>query len=258
MLMKKETFKQRFIKRVFTRFHMFLILTGTALSGVLYSKILLLLGLEHMLIRFLIVLVLAYLSFFGLMRLWLAYLTGSNQDRVTGDGLLDAADLITEIPSDMKPGMTGGGGTSGGAGASGAWDPGPSVADAAAVDGITDTAESAGNAVETVGDAAGLAEEGGMVIIVLGFLLLALFGGSVYLIYEAPVIISEAAFELALAGGLIKRARAMDDPDWVGSVFRSTWPAFILTLIIALVAGWGLMTVCPEAAKVADVIHICM
>ena len=50
---------------------MALILLGTVLSGVIFSKILLAAGLHHVISRFVIVLVLAYVSFFILMKLWL-------------------------------------------------------------------------------------------------------------------------------------------------------------------------------------------
>ena len=46
--MKKHKFKRQFAKRVFTRFHMSPILLGTILSGVIFSKIPLIAGLDHM------------------------------------------------------------------------------------------------------------------------------------------------------------------------------------------------------------------
>jgi len=77
----------------------------------------------------------------------------------------------------------------------------------------------------------------------------AIFGGGIYLIYEAPAIISEAAFEIILATSLIKRSRKMDNPDWIGSVFRSTWPAFVFTLVLTLVLGFIITSYCPQASK---------
>ena len=68
--MKKHKFKRQFVKKVFTRFHMSLILLGIVLSGVIFSKILLIAGLDHMVIRFSIVLIFAYFVFFLLMRIW--------------------------------------------------------------------------------------------------------------------------------------------------------------------------------------------
>ena len=76
---------------------MALILLGTVLSGVIFSKMLLAAGLHHVISRFVIVLVLAYVSFFILMKLWLLYLTTSYRKSKIGENLLDAADAATDI-----------------------------------------------------------------------------------------------------------------------------------------------------------------
>ena len=71
---------------------------------------------------------------------------------------------------------------------------------------VTETASSVGDAAsEAAGEAvSGLTDEGGIILIPLVILLVVLFGGGIYLIYEAPVIISEAAFE---AGGYREKSR---------------------------------------------------
>ena len=230
---------------------MALILLGTVLSGVIFSKMLLAAGLHHVISRFVIVLVLAYVSFFILMKLWLLYLTTSYRKSKIGENLLDAADAATDIlefPSaDSLPHAAGHGGGFGGAGASGAWADAGVTPDLPGSDTVT---EAASSAVESVTEAAGEAltgttEEGGILLLPLIILLLVIFGGGIYLIYEAPVIMSEAAFELILATTLVKKAWAMDAPGWMGSVFRATWPAFALTLVITIIAGWALTAYCP-------------
>jgi hypothetical protein len=261
--MKKQKFKQRFIKNVFTRFHMSLILLGTILSGVIFSKILLIVGLQHMIIRFIIVLTFAYLSFFLFMKLWLHYLTTPYRKNRQDGSLLDAVDVISSVPDFSSTGgsqvVKGHGGEFGGAGASGSWENDSSSSDIPVSEGMTGTAESIGEiTTETSGEAiSGLADEGGILLIPLVLLLLGIFGGGIYLIYEAPVIISEAAFELILATTLIKKARKIDNTNWMGSVFRSTWPAFLLTLIITIITGWGLMTYCLQATKITEVLRFC-
>lgn len=250
----KKKFKRQFAKRVFTRLHMTLILFGTILSGILFSKICLIAGLDHIIARFILVLIFSYVSFFILMKLWLHYLTEPYRKLSIAENLMDAADAVTSMPdfssADSAPNMAGHGGEFGGAGASGDW------ADAACV---TETASTAGDTVaEAAGDAvSGLSDEGGIVLIPLILLLMVLFGGSAYLIYEAPAIISEAAFELILATALIKKARKIDRPDWIGSVFRATWPAFALTFGITMIAGWVVMAYCPQATKITDVFRFC-
>ena len=263
-LMKKQKFKQRFIRNVFTRFHMSLILLGTILSGVIFSKILLIGGLQHMIIRFIIVLTFAYLSFFLFMKLWLHYLTTPYRKKRQDGSLLDAVDVISSVPDFSSTStakvVKGHGGEFGGAGASGSWENVSGASDIPVSEGMTGASESIGEiTAETSGEAiSGLADEGGILLIPLALLLLGIFGGGIYLIYEAPVIISEAAFELILATTLIKKARKIDNPNWMGSVFRSTWPAFSLTLVIAIITGWALMAYCPQATKITEVLRFCL
>ena len=234
---------------------MILILLGTILSGVIFSKILLVLGLDHIIARFIIVLIFAYICFFILMKLWLHYLTEPYRKSKIAENFVDAVDAITSIP-DFSPtssasNMSGHGGEFGGGGASGAWTDAGGITDAASTVGET-ASEAAGEAVS------GLADEGGIILIPLIIFLIVLFGGGIYLVYEAPVIFSEAAFELILATTLLKRARTIDNPNWMGSVFRATWPAFALTLIITVIAGWALMTYCPQATKITDAFRYCI
>ena len=251
----EQKFKKQFAKRVFTRFHMILIILGTILSGVIFSKILLVAGLDHIIARFILVLIFAYICFFILMKLWLHYLTEPYRRTKIAENLLDAADAITSIPdfspTSSVPNISGHGGEFGGGGASGAWTEAGGIADTVST--VSDTAtEAAGEAVS------GLADEGGIILIPLIICLIILFGGGIYLIYEAPAIFSEAAFELILATTLIKKARSIDNPNWIGSVFRTTWPAFALTLVITVIAGWILMTYCPQATKISDAFLYCI
>jgi hypothetical protein len=253
----RKKFKKRFIKNVFTRFHMSLILLGTILSGIIFSKILLIFGLEHMVIRFIIVLSFSYLSFFLFMKIWLHYLTTPYRKKKYSDSLIDAVDIMTSVPDFTSTGgvkiFSGQGGDFGGAGASGAFESINCASEIPASESVVEaTAETAGEAIS------GLADEGGLLLISLALLLLVFFGGGIYLIYEAPVIISEAAFELVLAASLIKKAKKIDNPDWIGSVFRSTWPAFALTSVITIIAGYALMSYCPQATKITEVVRFCI
>jgi len=235
---------------------MSLILLGTIFSGIIFSKLLLIFGLQHLMIRFIIVLTFSYLSFFLFMKLWLHYLTTPYRKNRQDESLLDAVDVITSVPdfssTNSAHSVIGNGGEFGGGGVSGAWENVSGSLEMPVSEGMTVSAETAGEAIS------GLADEGGILLIPLALLLLIVFGGSIYLIYEAPVIISEAAFELILATTLIKKARRIDNPNWMGSVFRATWPAFALTLVITIIAGWALMAYCPQATKITEVFQFCL
>lgn len=256
--MKFKKFKKRFLKRVMTRFHMSLILLGTIFSGLLFSKLFLMAGLQNMTIRYILVLISAYLCFFLFIKLWLSYLTWPYRKGL-GEDILNSLDMPADIMniSISSPGETfkGGGGDFGGGGASGGWEAASNLAEQA-----SSAAESVG---ESVADAAGeavsdLADDGAVVLIPLAILLLIIFGTGTYLIYEVPAILSEAAFEFFLASGLLRRVKKMDKADWAGSVYRSTWLPLAITLVVVIAIAQIVTSYCPSAAKIMDLFDNCL
>jgi len=252
-------------KRLFLRFHMSLILTGTALVGLLASKILLIAHVDNIVIRYPVAVIVSYLCFFGFMKLWLSYVTSSGVRKSHDvEDALDAASSISDLSTECLPtGGTypgGGGGSSGGGGASGSFDSVASHADVGAHDVLVDTAANASHGVggavgEGAGEAAsGLAEEGGLILVVLGLALAIVFGTGLYLLYDAPFILSEVAFDFILAASLIKSTRKIDDPDWKGSVFRTTWKPFAIALLISLFGAFVLHSNYPEAHKLSEIL----
>lgn len=242
--MKKERFMSRFRRRFLLRFHMSLILTATCLSGALFSKCLLFLSVTDPLVRYPLSAALSYLLFFLFIKLWLWYVSTSipQQTADSADALAETGDLVG-LPSNLGAGVpeavidpfAGEGGSFGGGGASGSF----------------------GDAAEAVGDKIGdpvpdLDEGPGFVLVALGVFLAVVFGAALFLIYSAPTILSEAAFEFLLAGSLIKRSKKIDDPDWMGSVLGATWLPFALVLALSVAVGWILHAYCPEAARIAD------
>ena len=247
--MKKETFIRRFRRRFLLRVHMSLILMATCLSGVLFSKLLLLLSVRDVLIRYPLTACLSYLLFFLFVKLWLWYVSTATRQKAadTADAVMESADL-PDIPLNL-PGravaqaaetFAGGGGDFGGGGASGSFG--------------TGLVKAAGKSVgDEVGDLVPDLDEGaGLALLALGVLLAVVFGAGLYLIYSAPAILSEAAFEFLLAGSLVKRSKKMDDPDWMGSVLRATWVPFAAVLAISVAAGWVLHAYYPEVARISD------
>ena len=156
ILDQKRKFKKSFSKRVFTRFHMSFILLGTAISGLILSKLLLVIGLHNMVIRYIIALIGAYLCFFVLMKFWLNYLTTPYRQKRNKENMVNILDIVN-IPDSLPSGsgsgsvVTGHGGQFGGGGASGFWESSHEIPSHA----VTSVAESASDtAVETVGEAA--------------------------------------------------------------------------------------------------------
>ena len=262
MAIRKKKFKARFLKKVFARLHMSFIMICTVLSGLILSKSMLIMGLDNMLIRYPIVLVGAYLSFFVFMKLWLLYLTSPYRKKRSD--VIDAADIVQ--PGFRSSGghsttVEGGGGQFGGAGAGGSFEYGEGVAEVSDSIGATSiAAETGAEAVaETAGEAvSGITEEGGILLIPLALILIVFLGGGILLIYQAPLILSEAAFEVVLASSLIKSSRKMDSPDWIGSVFRTTWKPFLFTLIVSIIVALFVNDYCPQATKLTEVVKGCI
>jgi len=91
----RKTFMRRVQERFFLRFHMSLILLATALSGVLTAKVLLLLHVDSIMVRYPLAVVTAYLAFFLFVKLWLKYVAASQPLK----GLDSAGDVLPDLPS---------------------------------------------------------------------------------------------------------------------------------------------------------------
>lgn len=239
------------------------ILVATACSGVIASKLLLLAGLDSLAIRYPLSVVSAYLVFFSCVKLWLVYVTAERH--TGGSRLSDWLDLPDLSGSGGGSGGGGmrfrpGGGQFGGGGASSSFEL-PAV-------GLTDHGGAVGEAASgaadgaggVVGEAAGaLGDEGGIAVIValtvLATLVATILGSTVYVIYEAPVILSEAAFEGLLAASLIRGTKRISGGDWVGSIFSTTWKPFLVTCSVALIAGIVLNFYFPGASKITEILR---
>jgi hypothetical protein len=284
----KINFTERFKNRLPLRLHMTFILLATGLSGLLTTRCLLAAGVENIVIRYPFAVLFSYLMFFALIKLWLKYLavTHTPQVREKKSSLGDALSNF-DIPTGGGSGgsfsgsggnFAGGGGQFSGGGASGGFDdmgaiitegPGNVFADAVGKAGgsILDgsgkvVANHGGSALgDAVGDVAGealsgLGEEGGVVAIVvlavIGTIVAVVLGAGIYMIYEAPFILSEAAFEVVLAASLLKSSRAMNDPDWIGSVFRTTWIPFGVSLLVAGIGALVIHSAYPEVTRISE------
>jgi len=236
---------------------MSLILVATVLTGLLSTKLLLLVPVENIIIRYPLAVLAAYLAFFLFVKLWLAYMSAVRPVRsadAAGDVLSNLPDLTGGGgPSVEMPHFGGGGGAFDGAGAAGVFD-GP-VSNASA-----DIASSSSGAAESssgIGDAiSGIfdIDDDGIILIVLGLLLAAIFGSAIYLIYIAPHILSEAAFDFLLGTSLIRSYKKVNQPDWMGSVFHDTYKPFLVVLLISAAAAWIIHAKYPEVTKLSDLL----
>ncbi|HEV2718583.1 MAG TPA: hypothetical protein VG323_01090, partial [Thermoanaerobaculia bacterium] len=93
------------------------------------------------------------------------------------------------------------------------------------------------------------------VVILVALLVLAIAVAAIYVIWAAPAILSEAAFQGVLAAALTRRAKKISNGSWEGSVIRATAIPFAAVLIFAVALGWYAQKHCPTAMRLREAIH---
>jgi hypothetical protein len=99
-------------------------------------------------------------------------------------------------------------------------------------------------------------DDGCAVAVILAFaaLVLAVLLAGLYLVYAAPAILAEAAFQALLAPALLPAARRAEAEGWVPGTIRATVLPFAAMFIAAVAFGWVASDVCPEARRMVDVV----
>jgi hypothetical protein len=227
----RQRFKRKLHDRFLLRFHMFLITAAVLLSGVMLSKLLWTLGLRTINVRYPVAVVFSYGIFFLLIRIWLTYIA---QGSAGGSDALELAD------GDIADGVymavrsaRGGGGVGGGGG------------------------DGEGGSSFSLGDLGDAGDEGGIVLVALAVVLVIVFGSSLYLIWEAPAMLGEAAVQMMLATSLTRATRRIDEPGWAGSIFGATWIPFSLVLVATIGFAAVASHYCPGATRMTEILHAC-
>jgi hypothetical protein len=216
VMLTKGRLREWLEDRFFLRIHMTLILAGTFLAGVVTTRVLMLMGVNVLALRYAIAICIAYLMFLVLVKLWLMYV-GSGGHAPFDAG--DAVDLALGDAPNVGPlrasGRSGGGSSS--------WD------------------------LDLGGDV------GDIVFIFVLVLVVLLVGGiAIYFIYTAPALLSEAAFEAVLAASIARRAKRAEGSGWIGAVWRATVLPFIAVLALSVLLGWLAQHRCPDALRLRD------
>jgi hypothetical protein len=265
MIKGKKFFQKAFQRRFSLRLHMSLILLATAFSGILGSKLFHALHMENLVIRYPLAVLLSYGVFFLCIRLWLLYVSPAK-------GTTSGTYNWLNIPSSSGhssgggnvPSLRGGGGEFSGAGASASFDSPGAVTSEALASPVPVNAPSdggvlggAGKTVAGAADALGDSDSVAAIvaIIVLATLVATILGSAIYVVAQAPFILSDAAFNALFAASLVKRAHVIADEDWVGSILKQTWMPFAVTFVIAFFAAMILHSYFPQASSLSEVLH---
>lgn len=250
-------------KQYSTRVHMFLIVAASVSVAVLTTRLMLTAGVVLMWERYAAALVLAYATFFAGVWVWLHLSQYGRHLRAdwgrrnnwSPDGSIDVLpniDIGASAGNSSNAALQGGGGTFDGGGAGGSWD---IPADASvSVDmpgsGLVDGAGSLGD----VGDG-----EGFLVLIagvLIAIVLFAVFGATIYVVYQAPAILAEVIFEVLLGSPLARGAKALDTANWAAALLKKTWKPFSLMAGAAMLFAFFSNSVFPQAATAGQVIDL--
>ena len=246
-----------------TRFHMFLIVATSIAVALLITHGLLGLGATEMWVRYALALAFAYATFFIGVWVWL-HLSEYGRHLRAGWGRRRDwnGDAGLDVPGNINVGAGGslpdvavaGGGSFDGGGASGSWD----VPDGSLSVGRPDSGlfDGAGDAADVLGGA----DEGGCLLVIAGVLLaiglIAVFGATAYVVYQAPAILAEVVFEVLLGSPLARGARALDSADWMAVLFRKTWKAFALMAAAAMAFALFCNFAFPQAKSAGEVLQL--
>ncbi len=248
--MDKKQFIKRLQLRIPARWHMSLICLTTIAAGVLSSKVLLFFNLAEPMIRYGSAVLFSYVVFFVLIHFWLKLYFNRDKEKPSDD-VMDGIEVV-EI-EDIGASRVGcdtasyehGGNFSGG-GARSSWE--------IRNEGVTSPGEESADSKEVL--SLGDIDEGAIVILIIAAFAI-VFGSAGFLIYQAPEILFEAAFEVVLAGGLLRQTKKMQSEGWHYSIFKRTWWLFALVLTVSMTFGFMMKKQCPDAFSFAQFRDLC-
>lgn len=205
---------------------MSLIVAGTVGGGALMSRLLLDAGLGSVMLRYALDMAGSYLLFLLLVKLWLWYVHSGELPvpDIDLEDAVDAADLAVDVghQSLASSSPVGGGGGSSPVGL-------PDIG------------------LDVNGEGCLL-----MVLFLAVVLAIVLAGG--YLVWMAPEILGEAAFDGLIAGSLARVASRSEREGWVVGVVRSTILPFAAVFAVTMALAYFIEETCPSASTLREAI----
>ncbi len=240
------------------RLHMTVILVATFAVGLLTVHGLFAIHVAKLWMRYAIAVIVAYGAFLGLLKMWLIYFAicirhAHGKSSSGGVGLGDFCDFSSGGSSSGSSSsisdLSSGGGKFGGGGASGSW----GTAEPQPV--ITAPVKSSGGGSSGGGFSLDLDGDEIVLVLIIIAVATAIIGAGAYLIWAAPTILTDTAFNAVLASALIRKTKKVSHPEWVGSVVHATAIPFAIVFALTILMGWYAQHICPDALRVRDAIH---
>lgn len=224
------------------RVHCMLIVGLSAAAAFLTSYVLMRLHVHRMAIRYGLAGIAGYGTFLLLLQAWVRWRWSRVQLDASGDDIVDVGGNFP-MPSfsgsgGSGPRFAGAGGRSGGGGTSGSWG--------------SSTSSGGGGGK---GGGFGLDLDGDDLFWVIVAAVAAL-GGAIavgYVIYIAPTLIAEVAVNGAVASKVYHGMQKRDHSFWTEEIFKRTIVSGVVVIVCAVVAGYALNRIAPEAWSIGDV-----
>lgn len=233
-------FLRKFKEKHSLRFHMFLIVSASFSCGILLNYILLLCSINQIWLRLLASIPFSYVMLFLFTKFWMIIISPDKEsnsqssvvDHIDGDLIpssLNVDGIVIPVVKTSDASWEGSGGSFSGGGASSSW-------------GIPDVDLD----IDADSDSAPL-----ILLVLLGIILLMLFGSVFYLLYISPQMLAEIALENAISIGIIKGIKKSTTP-WYEMLLKKTIIPFVLILTISVGTTYAIQSHLPHIQKISD------
>lgn len=244
-------------ERLPLRWHMFGILFLTSLAIFLVNEILFAMGVLGMPERFFLDACLGYFAFFPIVKFWYAVLPAIRRvmSRILGelwDNPMDTLDLtnafLENLPGFLESSHK----------ACRVAEALPQSAELAqAAVQVSDAAASGSGAGDAVA-AVGCIDGDTIVLLILGLFASIIFGVGIFMIYNAPEILSESLVQMMVSAGQTAGMADWEECHWAIKLLEQTIAGFFLALMSATLLGAFAASACPKAVQLWPVIQACL
>lgn len=235
--------RSRLASRFGLRLHMAVLMAAVFAVAFVTTRLLLALGVGSMGIRYLVASLTGYAAFFGLVRAYLWWVTTEAERDFDPDRAPDSVAFAVE---ERPPGEG----------------PGPAAArarrSAELDDVLPDVGGSGGRSGGSSFDVDGDGCVAILIVAIVALVAAVVFGAAGYLVYQAPAVLGEAAFELVLASVLARSSRRVSRGDWSGSVLGATWKLALGMLVVTTAGGVAAQRLCPGPETLGGVVRQCV
>jgi hypothetical protein len=214
-----------------------IILGLTGVAAFLTSALLLRMGVTQMVVRYPVAIAAAYGVFIMLIGLWLwMQRQEPDMDDLT-EGVLDGS--LRNV--DLTP--TGGGGHQLADISGGGWDAGAST---------PATPSGGGSGIDLPGVDVDLDLDDLIWVVLAIVVLIAGLVAIFYIVYIAPVLLTEVLVDGLLAAGLYKSVKGVEGRHWMMTVLRKTAIPAVLALVFFSIAGFCVQKIEPKASSIGE------